>query len=117
METTRLTNGPSRWDGRSYAYNLPSTPAGSTLHGPPYLGTPGTTLSLTMIDPNKMQRAVWDGSDTLISIEEFYSVLVLCPTAKVRFYVWSGPEHGEYETYARCSKPRVPGSYSLLLVN
>jgi hypothetical protein len=70
------------WKGwEEYADCLPTAPAGAPFPAPSYAGTPRNTLPIAKIDLGEQDRVYDDYSDDLMTIEEFYELLVPIPDA------------------------------------
>ena len=70
------------WKGwEEYADCLPTAPAGAPFPAPSYAGTPRNTLPIAKIDLDEQDRVYDDYSDDLMTIEEFYELLVPIPDA------------------------------------
>jgi len=70
------------WKGwEEYADHLPTAPAGAPFPAPSYAGIPKNTLPIAKIDLDEQDRVYDDYSDDLMTIEEFYELLVPIPDA------------------------------------
>ena len=70
------------WKGwEEYADCLPTAPAGAPFPAPSYAGTPRNTLPIAKIDLDEQDRVYDDYSDDLMTMEEYYELLVPIPDA------------------------------------
>ena len=70
------------WKGwEEYADCLPTAPAGAPFPAPSYAGTPRNTLPIAKIDLDERDRVYDDYSDDVITMEEYYELLVPIPDA------------------------------------
>jgi hypothetical protein len=64
-----------------YADRLPPAPAGAPFPAPSYSGTPKNTLPLAKINLQERERVYDAYSNELMTIEEYYELIVPCPNA------------------------------------
>lgn len=82
------------WIGwEEYADNLPEPPPGAPFPAPSYAGIPKNTLPIAKIDLEKRERVYDYYSDKLMTIEEYYELILPCPDA-----IYVNPNYfGEWE--------------------
>ena len=77
------------WKGwEEYAVHLPTAPAGAPFPAPSYAGIPKNTLPIAKIDLDKQDQIYAAYSDKLMTIEEYYELIVPCPNA-----IYVNPNH------------------------
>ncbi|HUU75683.1 MAG TPA: hypothetical protein VMW63_06290, partial [Methanoregulaceae archaeon] len=64
-----------------YADHLPPAPPGAPFPAPSYAGIPKNTLPLAKIDLDKQDQVYAAYSDKLMTLEEYYELIVPCPDA------------------------------------
>ena len=70
------------WKGwEDYTHQLPPAPPGAPFPAQSYAGIPKNTLPLAKIDLGKQDQIYASYSDRLMTIEEYYELIVPCPDA------------------------------------
>lgn len=70
------------WKGwEDYTHQLPPAPPGAPFPAPSYAGIPKNTLPLAKVDLDKQDQIYASYSDRLMTIEEYYELIVPCPDA------------------------------------